>query len=324
MNNFDKQRRLLLQALGSSTAAACLMSPTGILLAADSDNSEGTGGDGARKISLGDSTLHVLSDGNLSLPISRLFETDEQADEMMSLFQEAGLSTKVFQPPLNITLLQTQDRLVLFDVGSGSQFMDTAGLLPAALEASEIDPLDVTDVVFTHAHPDHCWGLLDDFDELLCPDATYHMHGTEFDHWMSEDTLNNADEGSLGMVAGARNRLPLIEEQLKRFNWGDEVLPGVEAVDTHGHTPGHTSFAIHQGDDSVMVLGDALIHPVLSFQRPQWRWLSDQDAEAAANTRKQLLDRLAGDKTGIIGYHLPDSGYGVVEQSDGSYRYVAA
>lgn len=316
MKDCNRQRRAILQGLGVSIGSALLAGLPGRMVLADNEP--------GRTRVVGEHTLHVLSDGNLSLPVSRLFESDEQASEAKQLFEQAGLSTTDFLPPLNITLMQSADRLVLFDVGSGSQFMDTAGLLPAALEASGIDPLEVTDVVFTHAHPDHCWGLLDDFDELLCPDATYHMHAAEFDYWLSEDTLNNSNEASLGMVAGARNRLPLIEEQLNRFNWGDEVVPGVEAVDTHGHTPGHTSFAIHGGSDSMMVLGDALIHPVLSFQRPDWRWLSDINPDAAIRTRHRLLDRLAADNMPMIGYHLPGAGVGTAEQADGTYRYVPA
>ena len=307
----NQQRRNVIKAIGCAINAPLLAGILPRVTFADS-----------RELTLGSATLQVLSDGNLSLPARRLFDTEERAVEGNALFEKAGLSTDEFSPPLNITLLQSDDKLVLFDLGSGSQFMDSAGLLPTALESVGVDPAEVTDVVFTHAHPDHCWGLLDDFDELLCPEATYHMHGDEFDHWLSEDTLNNSDEASLGMVAGARNRLPLIEERLVRFNWGDEVIPGVEAVDSRGHTPGHTSFAIHNNNESVMVLGDALIHPVLSFQRPQWPWLTDQNVEHAIATRERLLGRLLAEKMQLIGYHLPQSGVGFVEQHEGEYRYV--
>jgi len=273
-------------------------------------------------IPLGNGELTIFSDGHLSLSPAILFDGEKQTEEAKKLFDAAGVPFGTLQPPINITLWRTADRLVLFDVGSGSQFMDTAGLLPLQLEEAGIDPADITDVVFTHAHPDHCWGLLDDFDELLCPNATYHMHGSEYDYWMSEDTLNNTPEEMLGMVAGARNRLPLIEEQIARFNWGDEVLPGIEAVDTHGHTPGHTSFTIHQGSESILVLGDALTNVVMSFARPKWPWRSDVQPEEAIQTRVKLLDRLASDQTQIIGYHLPASGVGSVEREGTAYRFL--
>lgn len=275
-------------------------------------------------IALSDGSLQILSDGNLSLPVSGLFDDEQRESEAKQLFSKAGLAFDNFALPLNVSLWQTDDRLVLFDVGSGSQFTDSTGLLPSRLEAAGVDPYDVTDVVLTHAHPDHCWGLLDDFNDLLCPDATYHIHGKEYDHWMSQDTLDQTPEAGLAMVAGARNRLPLIEGQLSRFKWGDEILPGIEAVDTHGHTPGHTSFVIHSGSEQVMIVGDALIHQILSFQRPRWPWRTDHDADAAVQTRLTLLDRLAADKTNLVAYHLPVPGHGQVEKDGKEYRYVAS
>lgn len=274
-------------------------------------------------VEFGSGTLHILSDGNLSLP-TRFPENDtQQADEMKLLLSTAGLSLEQYQPPCNITLWKDDNKLVLFDIGSGSQFMDSVGLLPLQLESIGVDPADITDVVFTHAHPDHCWGLIDDFDELFCPEATYHMHRAEFDYWMSDKTLNETPEAGLGMVAGARNRLPLIRDQLEFFSWGDEVLPGIEAIDTSGHTPGHTSFALHQGNTSLLVLGDALTHPVFSFQRPQWHRPNDIDAVNAAQTRVRLLERLAVENALIVAFHLPDAGYGRVDRSGDHYQFVA-
>lgn len=270
---------------------------------------------------LGAGMLHFLSDGHLALPVT-LPEDAQVAAEMKTLLESAGLSTERYEPPCNVTLWQTDDRLVLFDIGAGTQFMDTVGQLPMQLETLGIDPADITDVVFTHAHPDHCWGLIDDFDELFCPNATYHINQAEYDYWMSDKTLNETPEARLGMVAGARNRLPLIESQLTFFTWGDEVLPGIEAVDTHGHTPGHTAFAVHQGSESVMVIGDALSHPVFSFQRPMWHRSNDIDPAVAAQTRASLLDRLTADKTPVVAFHMPDGGFGHVERSDSQFRFV--
>lgn len=272
--------------------------------------------------SLGDGELHFLSDGHLSFPLQFPENDADRVSQMKQMLSDAELSTEINQPPCNVTLWKTSERIVLFDIGAGTQFMDSAGQLPSQLEAAGIDPAEITDVVFTHAHPDHCWGLIDDFDELFCPNANYHMHKAEFDYWLSEKTLKETPEAGLGMVAGARNRLPLIQEQLSFFDWGDEVLPGIEAVDSHGHTPGHTSFALHQGGDSVLIVGDALTHPVFSFQKPQWFGANDIDAEVAAQTRIQLLDRMAADNTLIVAFHLPDHGLGRVESSNGEYRFA--
>lgn len=307
-HGIDRRRRDLFKA----AALAGLAPQSALVLATETS---------APSHAFGTGTLYFLSDGHLALPVG-MPEDAQVAAEMKSLLESAGMLTERYEPPCNVTLWQTEDRLVLFDIGAGTQFMDTVGQLPLQLETLGIDPADITDVVFTHAHPDHCWGLVDDFDELFCPNANYHINQVEYDYWMSEKTLNETPEARLGMVAGARNRLPLIESQLTFFKWGDEVLPGIEAVDTHGHTPGHTAFAVHQGSESVMVIGDALSHPVFSFQRPEWHRPNDIDPVVAAQTRASLLDRLTADKTSIVAFHMPDSGFGRVERSDSRFRFV--
>lgn len=276
------------------------------------------------KTDFGDSELLVLSDGNLSLP-SRLVLSDaiDQAEKEAFLAAN-NLDGSHFEPDCNLALWRTSDRLVLFDVGAGSNFMPSAGALLSDLESLEIDPADVTDVLFTHAHPDHLWGLIDDFDEIAFPQAAFYMNETEWDYWWDDNTINKLPEERKSFAVGAKNRLGILEDQINLFGYGDEVLPGIEAVDTHGHTPGHTSFALHQGSDSVLVLGDALTHPIISFQKASWPSGSDQDPEAGRATRLSLLDRLVQDKTRILGFHLPHPGLGSVEKSGAEFRYIGA
>jgi glyoxylase-like metal-dependent hydrolase (beta-lactamase superfamily II) len=123
-------------------------------------------------------------------------------------------------------------------------------------------------------------------------------------------------------VVGAQNRLSVLEDQINLFNYSDEVIPGIEAVNTSGHTPGHTSFSIQRGNESVMIIGDALTHPIISFEKAGWPSGSDQDREQGLKTRLALLDRLATDKTMLLGYHLPYPGLGRVERSNNTYRFV--
>lgn len=272
---------------------------------------------------VGKATIDIVSDGHLELPTSMVLGRVPAADR--SAFLAANkLPDDVVRSALNLTLYRDGDRTVLFDVGSGPNFMPSAGKLGEALEAAGIAADEVTHVVFTHAHPDHIWGVLDDFDELTFGNAEYLMSMPEWDYWFNPETVNNVPENRQSFAVGARRNMAAIEEKCSRFKLGEEVLPGVAAVNTAGHTPGHTSFHIQQGSDSLMVVGDVITNPLYSFSNPDWEMGTDSDAAQGVKARKMLLDRMASEKMQIIGYHLPHPGTGYVERKGAAYAYVAS
>src|SRR5690606_4816786 len=115
----------------------------------------------------------------------------------------------------------------------------------------------VTRVLFTHAHPDHLWGAVDEFDELLFPSAKYLVSRADRDFWLSSQALKSVPEDRQSFVVGAQRILKTLGDKLEVFAPGAEVAPGIAAFDTGGHTPGHVSFEVKAGNESVMVLGDA-------------------------------------------------------------------
>lgn len=299
-------RREVLQFLAMGTAASLLPSAARA----------------AAKIAVGAGELSVVSDGNLVLPTEFMFPEVAEA-ERTALLTEFHLPTDTLSPDCNVSLLRSGDRLAIFDVGSGPNFMPTAGKLVENLEKAGVDPAEVTDVIFTHAHPDHFWGLTDELDELIFPEATYRMGQVEWDFWRAGDTLDKMPDDRKSFVVGAQNRMPLIEDRIELFAPGAEVFPGVEAVDTPGHTPGHVSFMVHGGGEPILIGGDVLSNAI-SFARPDWHWGTDQDPALAAQTRKKLLDRLSAEKVRLIGFHLPHPGDGMVQVEGNAYRFVPA
>lgn len=274
----------------------------------------------AQTLTTGSADLMVLSDGNLTLPLASAFP-EIPPDEVHHALMDAGLPTDMLRPDCNVTLVRSGNRLAIFDVGAGPNFMPTAGKLAQGLADAGINPADVTDVVFTHAHPDHLWGLTDDFDELVFANAAYHMGREEWDFWSSPDAMGRVPADRQSFVVGAQNRFAVLEGMVNFLNDGDEVLQGVEAVATPGHTPGHLSFMVH-GHEPVAIVGDAISNAALSFAHPDWATGSDQDQELGIETRLRLLDRLAFDKARAIGYHFPHPGAGYVERSGGAFLYV--
>ena len=273
------------------------------------------------KTIVGDAEVTVLSDGHLVQPMAFILPDRPEA-EIAALMAPHNLPIDAVQPDCNLTLLRIDGRVVLFDAGSGPLFQSTVGKLPASLAAAGVDPAEITDICFTHAHPDHLWGVLDDFDEPVFPNVRCWMNRIEWDFWRAPGTLDAMPEARKTFVVGAQNRLERIEHKIALFDAGTEPLPGIEAVASTGHTPGHTSFLIHRGGEGLLVVGDAITNAVISFERPDWHTGSDQDPSKGADTRRGLLDRLAADRTRIVGFHLPYPGIGTVERAGAHYRFA--
>ncbi len=267
---------------------------------------------------LGDRAISVLSDGAFEMPRSMLAR-DIAGEVIAQATKGAGPTTNV----LNVTCMRQGDRVVMFDCGSGANFLAGTGKLAASLEAAGIAPDSVTHVLFTHLHPDHFWGALDDFDTPLFPNATWIADRREVAFWSDPKVFQKLPEDRHAFAAGAQRIIKALGDALELKEAGSEWLPGVAAVDTAGHTPGHVSFELKGPGDPVFVLGDALTHPIASFAHPEWRPASDFDADRAVATRKRLLERAADEKAQVIGYHL-EGGIGRVERSGTAYRFVAA
>lgn len=271
---------------------------------------------------LGSATLTTVSDGSLVLPGSFIFEPMHAA-ELQPILDTYGISSDRLEPECNLALYQDGTNTVLFDVGSGPDFMPSAGSVLDSLDAAGIAPEDVTHVVFTHAHPDHIWGLIDEFDEPVFYEATYMMGRAEWDYWWDPETVNTIGEARAAFAVGARRRMEFIEDSVELFDDGQEILPGVAAMSTPGHTPGHMAFELRSGSESALVVGDAIGNHHVAFARPDWPSGSDQDAETAIGARTMLLDRLANEQLPVVGFHLPGGGIGRVEAAEAGYRFVS-
>ncbi|NDJ61336.1 MAG: MBL fold metallo-hydrolase [Chloroflexi bacterium] len=207
-------------------------------------------------------------------------------------------------------MLQTGDQTVLFDTGNGPG----VGKLAATLGALGVAPEDVDTIIMSHLHPDHIGGLSNE-GELIYPNAAVLFPQAEFDFMQ-----NGPEQAVSGAVAKLQ---PALDADMVTFTGPDEeVIPGVQAVFTPGHTPGHTSFLIESNGSQLMAIIDTMLDADLAIQNPGWHAFFDGDPVAAADTRQAIIDRIVSEQLQVWGYHFPFPGTGFIVESANGPRWV--
>ncbi|HEY7999692.1 MAG TPA: MBL fold metallo-hydrolase [Pseudolabrys sp.] len=231
-----------------------------------------------------------------------------------------------YEHPFTPIVVNTGKELVLFDTGNGSLSIEheqlkgrlPPGQLVARMAQAGYKPEDVDIVVITHGHPDHIGGLTKGGQPVF-PKARYVFGGADFDFWKKGENVREARKFNRELYV--KICLPLADRSTF-IKPGDEVVPGIRAVDAFGHSPGLMAFTIESDGKRMLNWADTCNHYVVAMQRPDLHLDVDDDKDKAAATRKRILDMVATDKMLVAGYHMPFPGLGFVEKAGGAYRWV--
>ena len=277
---------------------------------------------GFYRMALGDFEVTALYDGYIELD-SSLFK-NATPQEMQKLLARSFVNKKGMQTAVNAYLINTGTNLVLVDTGSAKCFGPTLGVLGENLKAAGYDAAQVDTVVITHLHPDHACGLIAADGKLAFPNATLRTDKAESDFWMDEAIAAKAPKEAQGFFKMARESVqPYIAAgKFKPFSGNETIVPGIVAVPTPGHTPGHTSYQVSSKEQNMLILGDIIHSYAMQLPRPGIAIAFDNDNPKAIAIRKKLFTDAAKDQTLLAGAHLPFPGIGQVHAEGAGYDWV--
>jgi glyoxylase-like metal-dependent hydrolase (beta-lactamase superfamily II) len=323
MTQIQISRRALLT--GAASAAASTIAPFAGLPAHAAAPFAGKQAPSFYRSKLGGFEITVVSDGARAIPLSPTFVRNVNIEQVLDVAEAAYMPKGSIVAPFNPIVVNTDSKLVLIDTGYGPGIAPTVGLLPATLAAAGIDPKSVDIVLISHMHGDHILGIKNPDGSLAFPNAEIKVPAVDWAHWMSDENMSRAPEGFQKTSFGFNRKVfSSLKDKVTRFDWGKEVAPGITAVETAGHTPGHTSFMIASGSSKLFFQADVSIVPDLFLRNPDWQVMFDSEPDKAVVTRRRVYDMASADKLLVAGYHFPFPGLGYIERAGTGYRLVPA
>jgi glyoxylase-like metal-dependent hydrolase (beta-lactamase superfamily II) len=279
---------------------------------------------GIYRYKVGDFEVTAFNDGFVKVPKLDSFVVNRPLEEIQKAVEAAYIPKDNVLVPFNPLLVNTGKNLVLFDCGFGDNGSPIQGGLLANLAAAGIDPKTIDTIIISHFHADHISGIRAKAGAANFPNAEIMVPAGEWAWWTNDAETGKAAEVWKPQIANVKRVFDPIAKDVKRFEFGKELVPGITSVDARGHSPGHSAFVIASGNAKLMYIADVTNHPAIFARNPEWRLWADMIPDQALATRRKLLDMLAAERMAMAGYHYPFPAVGHIAKAGNGYDFVPA
>jgi glyoxylase-like metal-dependent hydrolase (beta-lactamase superfamily II) len=204
---------------------------------------------------------------------------------------------------LRSLIVETEGHVILVDTGWGDKqdkkffrhiYLHGGEGLIEGLNRRGYSPEDISDVLLTHLHADHCGGAVKREThggyELTFPNALYHVSHTQWD-WAVKNNLREEDSFL------EENILPIGESAHLRLVEKDcELFPGVSVRICYGHTPGLIIPIIRYNEKTIVYAGDLI--PTIAHLPLIWNMSYDLESLKSIEEKDRLM------KEALEGNHI--------------------
>ena len=211
--------------------------------------------------------LHPIETGNFKLDGGAMFGVVPK-----SIWQRTNPadSNNMCSWAMRCLLIEDGDKLILVDTGIGDKqsekffsyyFMFGDHTLQQSIEALGFSIDDITDVVLTHLHFDHCGGAIErNSSGVLRPFFKYATYWSNQRHWDWAIEPNPREKASFL----SENIKPIEESGQLKFVYRSEdyftknIFKGVDFIFADGHTDSQMLPVINYKDQKIVFMADLL------------------------------------------------------------------
>ena len=216
--------------------------------------------------------------------------------------------------PLNMRclLMEGEGRLILVDNGLGdkydAKFASIFGVdyeyaeLHNSLRLAGVEAKDITDVIITHLHFDHCGGTTTRKGERLSMVFENAVHHVQKHHWEWAQVPNIRERNSFLK----ENLEPLgASGQLNLVDGTTEIAPGIEVFSVFGHTEGMQLVKISDERQTLVYAADLI--PTHAHVPMAWNMAYDIHPLKTIQEKEEVLEQAVQNGWSFFLEHDPDT-----------------